>query len=288
MKHLVGEKLQKAIYNTISMAEKELIIVSPYIQLSKDLKEKIFKVHPNNSSLHIIILFGKNENDMEKSFKKEDIEFFLKFPNITIVYIPELHGKYYYNGEQSISTSMNLIEYSLKNNIEFGVLSKRNFLKDIVYKNNFFNSSKKDILNIIEKEGKTIFVKRPNYRKKYFGLLKDLVGFTIHLNLFEEIWNGKGLKDLKKINYTSFPKENYVNKSNEIEIISKKKKGHCIRCNTEILFNKYMPLCKRCFYQWNENKNPDHIESYCHCCGKKKTNISKSTPLCYDCILENI
>ena len=76
MKHLVGEKLQKAIYNTISMAEKELIIVSPYIQLSKDLKEKIFKVHPNNSSLHIIIVFGKNENDMEKSFKKEDIEFF--------------------------------------------------------------------------------------------------------------------------------------------------------------------------------------------------------------------
>ena len=233
MKHLVGEKLQKAIYNTISMAEKELIIVSPYIQLSKDLKEKIFKVHPNNSSLHIIIVFDKNENDIEKSFKKEDIEV-------------------------------------------------------IVYKNNFFNSSKKDILNIIEKEGKTIFVKRPNYRKKYFGLLKDLVGFTIHLNLFEEIWNGKGLKDLKKINYTSFPKENYVNKSNEIEIISKKKKGHCIRCNTEILFNKYMPLCKRCFYQWNENKNPDHIESYCHCCGKKKTNISKSTPLCYDCILENI
>lgn len=282
MKHLIGKKLEQAIYNTISNAEKELIIVSPYIQLSKHLKDNIFKFHPNNSSLHIIIVFGKNENDIEKSFKREDIEFFLKFPNITIIYIPELHGKYYCNGKQSISTSMNLIEYSLTNNIEFGILSKRSFLNDIINKSNFFKSTKKDILNIIDKEGKTLYVKRPNYLRKYFGLAKDYVGATVHLNLLEEIWRGKNIKDIKQINYTSFLSENYVNEDKkEKKVVTKV--GHCVRCNVEIPFNTNYPLCRNCFIEWNKYKNFRYKENYCHCCGERKSSISRSEPLCNNC-----
>jgi len=41
----------------------------------------------NNSNVHIIIGFGKNENNINRSFKKEDFDYFLQFPNVTIVYI---------------------------------------------------------------------------------------------------------------------------------------------------------------------------------------------------------
>ena len=94
MDFLTGKPLSDTIYDTLFKAEKELIIISPYIQLGDYLKDNIFKQHLHNSKLHILIGFGKNERNKERSLKREEIEYFLDFPNITIVYIPELHGKY--------------------------------------------------------------------------------------------------------------------------------------------------------------------------------------------------
>ena len=61
MDFLTGKPLSDTIYDTLFKAEMELIIVSPYIQLGDYLKENIFKQHLNNSKLHILIGFGKNE-----------------------------------------------------------------------------------------------------------------------------------------------------------------------------------------------------------------------------------
>ena len=185
MDFLTGKPLSDTIYDTLFKAEKELIIISPYIQLGDYLKDNIFKQHLHNSKLHILIGFGKNEHNKERSFKREEIEYFLNFPNITIVYIPELHGKYYANEKQSVITSMNLMDYSLVNNVEFGVLAEK-ALTDLVNKNNFFETSKNTIMSVLD-SGYTIFAKRPNYNKKFLGLAKDYVGSTVHLDLVDDI-----------------------------------------------------------------------------------------------------
>ncbi|MFJ1364953.1 hypothetical protein ACILDU_00720 [Capnocytophaga canimorsus] len=286
MNFLTGSRLEEAIYDTLFKTEKELIVISPYIKLGTYLRENVFNQHLNNSKLHIIIGYGKNELNKEKSFRREEIEYFLQFPNITIVYIPELHGKYYANERQSVVTSMNLIDYSLVNNVEFGVFSKKN-LTDVMNKNNFFENSKREIMEIMN-TGYTIFVKRPNYSKKMFGLVKDYVGSTIHLDLVEScLMNRK----MDKIKYSSFSAENYVNTDKTKQRIKREDKsesvqhrsGYCIRCNTEIYFNPMAPLCERCFSVWADFQNPYYRENHCHSCGKEKEDINVAKPLCYDC-----
>ena len=59
MDFLTGKPLSDTIYDTLFKAEKELIIISPYIQLGNYLKDNIFKQLLNNSKLHILIGFGK-------------------------------------------------------------------------------------------------------------------------------------------------------------------------------------------------------------------------------------
>jgi hypothetical protein len=70
MNFLTGKELSEKIYDTIYNSEKYLLILSPFIQLDPYFKNEVFKTHLNNSSVHIIIGFGKNENDVSKSFKR--------------------------------------------------------------------------------------------------------------------------------------------------------------------------------------------------------------------------
>ena len=301
MDFLTGKPLSDTIYDTLFKAEKELIIISPYIQLGDYLKDNIFKQHLHNSKLHILIGFGKNEHNKERSFKREEIEYFLNFPNITIVYIPELHGKYYANEKQSVITSMNLMDYSLVNNVEFGVLAEK-ALTDLVNKNNFFETSKNTIMSVLD-SGYTIFAKRPNYNKKFLGLAKDYVGSTVHLDLVDDVLSNR---ELKPIRYSSFVPENYANAENrppaereptperavetetpQENAVQEEKKGHCIRCNTAIPFDPSKPLCESCYEAWVKFGNRFYEEKYCHCCGEEK-KVTVATPLCYNCFSKHL
>ncbi len=291
MSFITGKKLANEIYDTIFYSEKYLLILSPFVQLDKYFKENVFKTHLNNSNVHIILVFGKNEQNIRKSFKTEDIKYFKQFPNITIVYIPKLHAKYYGNERKSIITSMNLIDYSIDNNIEFGVISKKKTIKQ----NSLFEDTLNESLRIIKEEGYTIFIKRPKYKKKLLGLGKDYVGSDIELDIIDEVLRGK--KD-KRIEFTGLKNEKYVNaelKGDRIEkeiIItkqevhkSKNKRGHCIRCNCEISPNIDKPLCYDCFNIWVQYEDSFYPENYCLFCGKKK-DVCFSTPACNSCYRE--
>jgi hypothetical protein len=58
--------------------------------------------------------------------------------------------------------------------------------------------------------------------------------------------------------------------------------GHCIRCSKVIPYNTETPFCDACFQVWDQHKNPDHEEDYCHCCGNMNYS-SRSQPECYPC-----
>ena len=257
MDFLTGKPLSDTIYDTLFKAEKELIIISPYIQLGNYLKDNVFKQLLNNTKLHILIGFGKSTSNGEENCKRKDIEYFLGFPNITMVYIPQLHGQYYANEKQSVITSMNLLDYSLENKVEFGVLAEK-ALTDLVNKNNFFETSKNTIMSVLD-SGYTIFAKRPNYNKKFLGLAKDYVGSTVHLDLVDDVLSNR---EVKPIRYSSFVPENYANAENrplaereptperavetetpQENAVQEEKKGHCIRCNTVLFLLTLQSLC---------------------------------------------
>lgn len=78
----------------------------------------------NELQLKLIIVFGKNKEGISKSLAYHEVLFLQSFPSVEIRYQENLHAKYYANEKHSILTSMNLYDYSLENNIEFGILTK--------------------------------------------------------------------------------------------------------------------------------------------------------------------
>ena len=65
---ITGEKLSEQVYDIIFNARKQLLIVSPYIKLDDYFKKEVFNRHKTNPELHIVVAFGKNENNPTRSF----------------------------------------------------------------------------------------------------------------------------------------------------------------------------------------------------------------------------
>ncbi|WP_415779510.1 hypothetical protein, partial [Elizabethkingia occulta] len=266
----------------------------PFIQLDPYFKNEVFKTHLNNSSVHIIIGFGKNENDVSKSFKKEDFDYFMQFPNITIVYIPKLHAKYYGNENKSVVTSMNLIDYSFINNIEFGVYSEKKLIS--INQNPFFESAVKKCFSIVEEEGYTIFVKRPKYEKKSI-FVKNYVGSEEELNYIDDLIK---FGQVNKRKLSDFTNEKYVNSALKDQRKSREEyqtknvdkqnkiihsKGYCIRCRTSIKLDLEKPLCWDCYKIWSVYEDPFYKEKFCISCGKEN-NTNFNRPACLKCFKE--
>lgn len=93
-KFITGKELEKAVYDIIWEATDTLLIVSPFIKLD-DYFKKLFDKHANNPKLNLVIVFGKYEGGVNKSMSKSDFDYFKKFLNVCIVYVPNLHAKYY-------------------------------------------------------------------------------------------------------------------------------------------------------------------------------------------------
>jgi len=116
-KFLTGNYLNAELEKIFEDAMGSLILISPYIRLHERYASSL-RAKQDNYNLEITIVFGKNEDDISRSMKEEDFNFFKAFPNIEIRYEKRLHAKYYANDFDSILTSMNLYSYSQDNNIE--------------------------------------------------------------------------------------------------------------------------------------------------------------------------
>lgn len=161
-KFITGKELEHAIYNIIWETERVLLIVSPYIKLDNYFKQ-LFDKHQNNPKIHMILVFGKNELDIKRSMSQNDFEFFKKFPNVSIIYVPTLHAKYYGNESKGVITSINLYDYSFKNNIEFGVFAEVRLL------DRFRTTADNEAWNVcldLAESSEVVFIKRPVYEIK--------------------------------------------------------------------------------------------------------------------------
>jgi len=105
------------IEQIIIKAKSTLTLVTPYLKLSKTLTERL--TDADKAGVIITIIYGKNE------LAKNEYERITAFKNLQLYFCENLHAKCYHNEETMIVTSMNLYEFSEKNNREMGILVER-------------------------------------------------------------------------------------------------------------------------------------------------------------------
>ena len=288
---LTGKELGDCVYNIIWEAEKTLLIVSPYVKLD-DYFKKLFNHHEFNHKLHIVLVFGKNEMNVKRSMRIEDFDFFKKFPNVSIIYVPNLHAKYYGNEKKGVITSINLYDYSFENNIEFGVYSEQNLM-------NRLSSSSSDLeawnkSTEIAFNNEVVFAKRPVYKNKKMVISygKDYIKSEVLLDATEKFYGSgentskteKRLRDFPESldygeQYSTRPEREWKETATKEEVTRPVEQvttttknvahiGYCIRTGEEIEFNTEKPMSNKAFKMWSKYGDKDYQEKYCHYSGE--------------------
>jgi hypothetical protein len=237
--------IKKELLNLFYTADECIFLVSPYIKLNDEMRKALSRKR-NDPKFEIVVLFGKNEENLSKSLSREDMEFFKDFANVEICYHADLHAKYYGNEIKSIVTSLNLHQYSVKNNIEIGILLERKMFD--------FGGDKKldtEIFEYIEKvleSSELVYEKRTKQERFLFGLI--------------------GGKTNKKVSYDA-TSQIYGSPLTPNMYPNSQKMGYCIRTGKEIPFNIKVPYSKEAHQSWAVFKNENYKEQYCHYSGEK-------------------
>lgn len=95
-----------------------MILVSPYLKLSKDFKELL--TYRNSKDKITTVIFGKQE------LNPDEMRFLQGLRFVILKYNEDLHAKCYVNDDKMVITSLNLYEFSMANNKEMGVLIDKN------------------------------------------------------------------------------------------------------------------------------------------------------------------
>jgi len=121
-KFINTRKAVSEIEDLIKNAGEKLILVSPYLKLSKDFKELL--TYRNNKDKITTVIFGKQE------LNPDEMKFLQGLRFVILKYNEDLHAKCYANDDKMVITSLNLYEFSMANNKEMGVLIDKNDTAD--------------------------------------------------------------------------------------------------------------------------------------------------------------
>lgn len=94
-------------------AKKELVLISPYLKLSTTFFERLQDA--SRKGVLVRIIYGKDELKPQEEKQIKALE------NIELYFSKNLHAKCYFNETEMVITSMNMYEFSEKNNREMGV-----------------------------------------------------------------------------------------------------------------------------------------------------------------------
>jgi hypothetical protein len=162
---------------------------------------------------------------------------------------------------------MNLYEFSQNTNIEFGILLKTNFLKDIVISIASDASLDSQAYSYFHHEvipqAELLFCRKPHYDN---GIVGSGIGKKYQGSV--EITNS-----LNKVFSNNAPQEKlaratpYVPKQT-VAPASARLTGFCIRTRVPIPFNPKHPLSDNAYTSWKKFSNPDYEEKFCHFSGE--------------------
>ncbi len=236
--------LTEELRNIIVDAEEYLILISPYFKLNDSIRNAMSK-HFGNKKFHLTIVYGKNEDNRVKSMGDQDMDFFRSFSNVEIRYHKRLHAKIYANERNCLLTSMNLHDFSMNENIEFGILTQTKMLDMLsVVRESSLDYKAFEFCEYIIDKSEIEFKKEVEKTKSFFGLVTKYGDANVEVN--------------------------------------KRRNGYCIRNGSPIPFSIERPLSKEAFDSWSKYGNPHYAEKFCHACGAS-SQTSMSRPLCYRC-----
>ena len=121
------------IEDLIKTAKEYIVLVAPYLKVHKLVMQRLVDASDRNVS--IILIYRKEQNKTKVEVDKLNAELVkLKaIENMELYAIENLHAKCFMNENKMIITSMNLHDYSEKNNREMGILiNKQN--ERLIYK----------------------------------------------------------------------------------------------------------------------------------------------------------
>lgn len=124
------------IENIIMEAKSKLILLSPFLQISKTLFERLKDA--SKKGVNIKIIYGKDE------LKPNEKNSLAALTNIELFYHENLHAKCYFNETKMVITSMNMYQFSENNNREMGILI------DAKAESELFQKAVNEALSIIE------------------------------------------------------------------------------------------------------------------------------------------
>jgi hypothetical protein len=206
---LFDNQLIAAVEKLIRDARKQLILISPFIDLDHRIRDAL-REKQSKHDFELCVLFGKNEDNYYKSIKRDSLEFLKQFPNIEIRHNDRLHAKFYQNDFNFIMTSLNLYDFSLAKNIEVGIIcnhSSKSFIGKIADSTNILitqsvDKIKESVLGIdndldpmnkfqtiylaseLKYKTKPIIVDKDGIKGVFGG--KTLNGFDVIVNTFSD------------------------------------------------------------------------------------------------------
>ena len=106
-----------ALDTLVKNSSKLLIFISPYLQISTNLRSLIKQADKRRPAIDIKVVCRK-----DSKWSPDDITFLQSLDNVRIKSIDGLHAKIYLNESTAIVTSMNLYMHSQQSNKEVGLI----------------------------------------------------------------------------------------------------------------------------------------------------------------------
>ena len=109
--------ISNQLEETIKGANERIIIISPYLQTNRQIRELLEE--RDRFKIDIRVIYGK------KVLKADEGKWLESVSSIRTSFYEHLHAKCYMNEKQALITSMNLYDFSQANNREMGILVTR-------------------------------------------------------------------------------------------------------------------------------------------------------------------
>ncbi len=239
-KFINTRKAVSEIEDLIRNAGERLILVSPYLKLSKDFRQLL--EYRNGKDKVTTVVFGKQE------LKPDEMRFLQGLRFVVLKFNEDLHAKCYANDDKMIITSLNLYEFSMANNKEMGVLIDRNDPADA----QLF----KDAMDEVD------FIQTTSQRFDFVAPKHEPLPSAV---------------ERPHPPAAKAPERPASGKATAASSTGKAV-GYCIRTGAEIAFNVEKPLSYDAYKRWSQYSDPDYAEKFCHFSGEPsngETSVSR-------------
>lgn len=227
-KFLTTTGISYHIEDIIKNAKKYIILLSPYLKLSPNLYHRLLEAASNDVTIYII--YGKKELSGDELDKLASIK------NLNLFYLENLHAKCYFNESNMIISSMNIYEFSEKNNREMGILLSKPKDEEII------NETLNEVGSIIYfAEALTIIDEEPSNEDKINEIKKEIMGIHGHC-----IRCGKIIDWAQEANDLFWPFCKDCEPQDKLDSYYETWEGYCHKCGNKAFTNPENSICYIC------------------------------------------